>query len=287
MALFNFKRKDVTPENDNRKKRAIVRYFEILISKFSKLVLLNLAYFACLIPMICGVILLICGIFEVSPEMVETFYFLHLIVWISSKVVSFSAPLAIILFLASLIVYGPLTAGLTYCARNIATGRHIWISDLFTRAKRNFKQGIALGVIDIVLMFSLVMYAAADLSAVQGGMLLFYQIMRIAAFVIALIYFVARFYTYSIAVTFELSIKDIFKNSLIFCVLGFFKNLLAILICFIAVFSFISTPKIDIVLIGTLLFSLCRYSVLFSTYPIIDEYMLKPTQKPEEESEEA
>lgn len=282
MALFGFlKRKDVTPETDKREKRAIVRYFEILVVNFMKVVAVNIIYFTCLIPLLCGITTIVCGIFSLTAEMVESFFFVHLLVWSSSFVISFSPVIAIILFLASLVAYGPLTAGLTFCMRNIVTGRHIWISDLFTRAKSNLKQGIALGLIDIFVLFSFILYISSDLSVLQGGGLVFYQVLRVVAIVISAIYLIFRFYSYTIAITFELSLKDIFKNCWIFTVLGFFKNILSILICFFIIFGFISTPKIDLILIACIMFALMRYSVVFCTYPIIDEYMIKPNKKEE------
>ncbi len=285
MALFDFKRKEVTPETDNRKKRAFVRYFEILTSKFSKLVLVNLVYFACLIPLISGALLITCTLFGVSAEVVESFFFMHLLVWLASTIASSALPIAIILFLASFIAYGPLTAGLTFCVRNIVTGRQFWISDLFSRAKSNLKQGITLGLLDSLIFASLVLYLSADFSVVQGGRVVLYNTLRIAAVMISIIYIVARFYTYTIAVTFELRIRDIFKNARIFCVLGFFKNILALLICFVMVCTCVSTPKIDIVLIATIFFSVCRYSVLFTTYPTIEKYMMKSEVTDEEQRE--
>ncbi len=282
MSLFNLKRKDVTPETDKREKRAIVRYFEILVTNFMKVVLVNLIYFACILPLLCGLTTFVCGILGLSAAAVESFFFVHLFVWLTSAISSFSWVIALLLFVASLIAYGPLTAGLTFCMRNIATGRHIWVSDLFSRAKSNLKQGIALGLIDILVVLSFAFYISSDLSVLRGGGLIFYRVLKILAIAISAIYAVLRFYSYTIAVTFELTVKDIFKNSGIFIVLGFFKNILALLVCFIIVVGFISTPKIDIILIGSLMFSLMRYSVIFCTYSVIDEYMLKPGQKKEE-----
>ena len=281
MSLFNLKRKDVTPDTDKREKRAFVRYFEILIANFMKVVLVNLIYFACLLPLLCGLTTFVCGFLGLSAAAVESFFFVHLFVWLTSVVTSFSWVIALLLFVASLIAYGPLTAGLTFCMRNIATGRHIWISDLFSRAKSNLKQGIALGLIDVLVVLSFVFYISSDLSVLQGGGLIFYRVLKILAIAISVIYVVIRFYSYTIAVTFELPIKDIFKNCGIFIVLGFFKNILALLVCFLIIFGFISTPKIDIILIGSLMFALMRYSVIFCTYSVIDEYMIKPNEREE------
>ncbi len=278
MAFFNFKRNSVTPETDNREKRAIVRYFEIVFTKFSKLVLLNLICFACALPLLCGIVMLVCASFDLT-KYIDSIYFLELLFKLAATVMNFSMPVALVLFFASLLAYGPLTAGLTYCVRNLATGRHIWISDLFSRAKSNLKQGLALGIIDIVVVFSMFLYFTANISAMQGGAVTMYKILKIASVVVTILYIAIRFYTYSMAVTFELPLRDIFKNSFIFLVLGFFKNIIAIVACGFILISFVSTPKIDIVLIATIVLSLVRFTAVFTTYPIIDKYMLKVSEK--------
>ena len=189
----------------------------------------------------------------------------------------YTSPL--VLFFASVLVYGPITAGLTFCVRNIATGRHIWISDLFSRAKSNLKQGLALGIIDLVVAFSMFLYFTADISAMQGGAATMYKVLKIVSLVVTLLYVSVRFYTYSMAVTFELPLRDIFKNSFIFLVLGFFKNIIAIVACGFILISFVSTPKVDIVLIAAIVFALARFTAVFTTYPIIEKYMLNVSEK--------
>ena len=278
MSFFNFKRKSVTPENDNREKRAIVRYFEIVFTKFSKLVLLNLICFLCALPLLCGIVMMICASFDLT-KYIESIYFMEFLFKLAAKVMSFSMPVALILFFASLLAYGPLMAGLTFCVRNLATGRHIWISDLFSKAKSNLKQGIALGIIDIVVAFSMFLYFTANISAMQGGAVMMYKVLRIVSVIVTLLYIAIRFYTYSMAVTFELPIRDLFKNAFIFLVLGFFKNIIAFVACGFILISFVSTPKIDIVLIATIVLSLARFTAVFTTYPIIDKYMLKVAEK--------
>jgi len=82
------------------------------------------------------------------------------------------------------------------------------------------------------------------------------------------------------AVSVELKLKDIFKNSLLFLVLGFFKNILALILIAIVIFSFLSTSYVDIVLSCTILFSFCGFISMYLTFPVIKKYMY-----PEEESE--
>ncbi len=272
MSIFNRNKTERSVGNDEGKKRAIFRYFEILYRNFSKIVPLNFFYFLCILPLFVGVISAVCVLMGVSVETIESMFFVHLSVWITTAI---PRPVFIVLFVLSLIAYGPLTAGLTHCVMNLVSGKHVFITDLFVRAKKNLKQGIAFGLLDMFVLFSVLLYISSNPAAASGGTFYFYQIAKIVAIIVAVVYFCMRFYTYAIAVKFELSVKDILKNSWIFFVLGFFRNILAIFVILFVLSTCISTPKIDIVLLGTVFFSVARFSASFATYHIIDEYMLK------------
>ncbi len=274
--LNKFSDVKISSDSEPRKKRAFFRYFELLYRKFSKLVMFNIMYLACVFPLVCGFIYLACSFFNISAQVVESVFFIRAALWLINTL---TPPVFIVLFVISAIVYGPLTAGLTYVSRNLADEKHVWFTDLFTRCKSNFKQGLALGILDIVALLCFLMYLASDFSVLEGGSIIFYKFIKIVAIIAFVIYFCMRFYTYTISVTFELKLKDILKNSLIFCVLGFFRNIVALLIIFVITISFTSTPKIDVVLVVALFFSLCRFSVSFSTYGIIKKYMLEQVTK--------
>lgn len=278
MSFFDFKREEVTPGTDNRQKRAIFRYFEVLFRSFSKIVLLNLCYALCVAPLFVGLITAACIMFGVSPEIIQSMFFVHLSVWITGIL---PRPLFLVLFFASAFVYGPMTAGLTYCMRNLITGRHVFISDLFDCARSNLKQGIIFGFIDIFVLLSVLLYVSADLSAITSSFAVYYKLGKIFSLIIAVLYLCIRFYSYTIAVTFELRIRDILKNSWLFCILGFFRNILSVFIIFVLVSTCISTSRIDIVLFATVFFGVSRFSVLFTTYPIIEKYMLKQANNEE------
>ena len=271
MAIFSSENKE------NLKKRAIFRFFETIVNSFSKLILVNLLYFICILPMFFGVVYLFCVLF-ISPEstLVQNSSFVHMTMWTLDGVIKFlGLIIAGIFFLLSCIAYGPLTAGLTYCTRNIVQGRIVFVTDLFTKAKENIKQGIILGLTDIFVFASFMLYLASDVSVLNGTYALIFKIVKIIAILICIAYLCLRFYTYTMCVTFNLELKHIFGNALRFLVLGFFKNLIALLLVAIVLVSFLSTPRIDIILIITLFFSILRFSVQFTTFPIIEKYMLK------------
>lgn len=288
MGLFDRKPGFLKPgkgvERNERKKNAFFRFFELLYRRFTKLFILNIIYAICILPIICGVIVLLTGAFQLPDEVVRGSFLISNVLHIVSNM---PPALSLGLLIVDLIFFGPLTAGFTYMMRNYSTERHAWLSDLFSRAMENFKQGFALGIIDAVVFMSVILYLAADISGLQGsGMYYLYFALKTAACLIAVFYVFMRFYTYTITVTFELSMKDILKNSAIFAVLGFVRNVIASVAIASALFAFTSTWIIDAVLILTFLFSFCGFIGMFTTYPIIQKYMLPEDAEDSEELQE-
>ncbi len=271
---------------EQRRKNKFFAFFELIYRKFPKLVGLNLVYFICILPLICAAFYLVLGLFEISPDIIDNTYAAKVLLklggisWLPNIVKT-------VIVLVSAVAFGPLTCGFTYVVRNHATEQHAWFTDFFSRAKENWKQGILLGFIDIVLCFCLILYLAMDLSAVATQTSYYYAIlcMKYIAIVAFVLYFVMRFYTYAIAVSVELKLRDIFRNARLFLVLGAGRNLLTLVITVIVVFSFLSTSFIDIVLMSTFLFSCCTFVAMYLTFPVVKKYMY-PAEEVIEETEE-
>ena len=103
--------------------------------------------------------------------------------------------------------FGPTTAGCAYIIREYACERHCWlISDFFERLKSNFKQSILLWFIDLAVLY---LFAIAYGFYGQSGSVIFQYIILLVAF----IYIMMHFYIYQIMITYDLSLKNIFKNS--------------------------------------------------------------------------
>ena len=93
-----------------------------------------------------------------------------------------------------------------------------------------------------------------------------------------------RFYIYLILVTFDLPIKKIIKNSLIFVALGFKRNIVASIWLLligaanIALGFALLPSNLIIVLVLPLfyLFGLCSYTTVYAAYPILNKYMIEP-----------
>ena len=129
----------------------------------------------------------------------------------------------------AIFTFGPSCAGLTAVCRNAARGdcNFVW-STYFDAVKRNWKQAMLFGVVDVALIFLLVYdIIAYNANAATSTMYLFLYVFSIF---ISFVYFVMRFYIYLQMITFDLKLKQILKNSLYFVTLNFKRNVIGILV---------------------------------------------------------
>ncbi len=194
------------------------------------------------------------------------------------------------LSLLTLLTFGLTNVGTTYILRNLARGDAVFMwSDFWYAVKRNLRQGILLGILDIVISFLMVFnvrYYYAGLNGGFGGGLLFY-----IALAMLILWFYMRFYMYLLLVTFDLSIFKILKNSLIFSIIGFKRNFMATLGILVLVLLnymvFVYVQPLGIVLPMVLTLACGAFMSTYAAYFKIKEIMIDPyyTDKPEESAE--
>ena len=131
------------------------------------------------------------------------------------------------LILVFALTFGLWNVGLAYLMRELVNGNPVFIfADMKHAIKRNFKQGLLFGLLD----FALIVILFVDFNYLGALPSSFYSdFMYMAIIAISLIYFIMRFYLYIMLVTFDMNVKKLFKNALIFVALGIKRNLLAIL----------------------------------------------------------
>lgn len=202
-----------------------------------------------------------------------------------------------VLFALSALViftFGIVNAGSTYILRNMVKGEPVFVfSDFFYAIKRNWKQALPFGILDILLL-ALLSFDLVFMYTAGGGMVS--GILFGITFAVALIYLWMRFYIYIQMVTFDLSIYKLLKNSLIFALLGFKRNIMAtlgillliIIILFLALGTggFFLAPAI--LLPFVLLFSNGAFMSTYAAYFKIKEIMIDPYEDeaaPETEEE--
>ncbi len=281
MSLFFNSKKFYKPgpgvEKDEPKKIAPVRFFELFGRKFWKYVEINLIYFLILLPVI---FYIYTYIYQSSFQALENAGFalgdiytllLHLAMLYFEYVPVF---IQVILLVASLVCYGPAKVGMTYVLRNFANERHSWLSDMYDKAKENFRQGLFFGVLDIVV-FLVVFYNLAFSSG--DGMLKAAKYLSILFFVF---YGFMRRYIYQMIVTVNLSVFDIFKNAWLLAFIGIFRNvgvsLVNGLIWAGTIILIVTFAMLEIPILGCLIYSFTSFLGIFATYPLIQKYLVDP-----------
>lgn len=183
---------------------------------------------------------------------------------------------------------GLANVGLTFVTRNFAREKHAFIpEDFFDRIKKNWKQALLVGIINLIfdalIAFGVYFYV---LQAVYGKSLIYFiGIALILA--IALIYTFMKYYIYMLMITFKLSIKQIYKNSIILSLTGFKRNILISFVLALfyglgVLLLFINTG-IGIllnILAYVLVFPAFRSLLIqFTVFPTVKKYMIDPYYK--------
>ncbi len=185
------------------------------------------------------------------------------------------------------ITFGLANTGSAYIVRGYTRGDPIFLfSDFFGCIKRNIKQCIVIGVLDI--LFAVVLVWDITFWMSQSGFL--NSVFMYLSVFLALIYFMARFYMYTIMITFKLSIPKIIKNSFLLAILGFKRNVLAFFGIFILFYLslqiFFMIPSMGIMLPIIITFSLGMFMTSYASYPVIKKYMIDPFYNDEQVQDE-
>lgn len=307
MGLFqpNYNKPGKGVDESAPQKRSFFRFWELFGRKLGKLVKINLIYAVALIPtLILGLFLagFITGpilsddsvrenMFSIATQLSETMKIpaaelcdkiLLIIDAVGRVVISY--------LFASLWGMGPATAGATIVWRNFSREEHAWLwSDFKDAAKNNFKQATAVFLFDviawIVFCFAIRVYASTT------GLL---SVLQYIVWVIAIIYTMMHFYLYPMMITFELSLKDLYRNALIFAIGKLPSNILVLVVLvavqlipayFLAVFAgeyFIVFMAGMGILESVILLSFSGFLVNFNASYKMNQYMLSRQDETEE-----
>lgn len=180
----------------------------------------------------------------------------------------------------TLFTWGFVSVGSAYVLRNMATDRPIFmISDFFDTYRKNWRQALPTGIIDVavigILSYNIVMMIRAGGGGLPG---LFFWV----SVLLFLIWFIMRWYLYLQIVSFRLSLWKMIKNSLYFVLLGVKRNLLALLgiaaLTGILLFiTFVFGNYLYALSLGILLltfFSTTSFMAVYAAWYKIDEIMV-------------
>lgn len=182
------------------------------------------------------------------------------------------------------VTIGLAQAGLTYVTRMIARDRHHFgTSDFFETVKKNWKQALPMGIIDLVTAAVLVF----DLYFFMRQRSVFGVIGFGISMVVAILFIFSGFYRYSLMITFTLKLGKIYRNSFLLAISGLKRNFLTALILFvlyallfvIAWFGgFFALPILLLLFIG-IIPALRSYIIQFICFPMVVKFMIEPYYK--------
>ena len=181
-----------------------------------------------------------------------------------------------------IITYGWQKCASTYIMRGLVRGDSVFIiSDYFYAIKKNWKQGLALGLLDCSIIGVLCVDFMYFYSSAQTP---FTNFMYAMTFALILMYIIFRFYIYMLIVTFNIKLSKAIKNAFIFTVLGLKRNVLALLglgvITALAVgmIMLLLPLGVGVTVILPLLYYLgvSAFIYNFAAYPVIKKYMIDP-----------
>ena len=280
MGLFNFWGSYTKPgpgvEKDEIPKAAPIRFFQILGRKFGKMMQLNLTF---MLPTLVSVVLmafLYLFFNHVGFELGTANGALTLDIW-----TMYVVPLPLVLL-------SPFTAGLTYVTRNFSREEHAFVwSDFWSAVKNNWKyfllNGLIIYLVYVIQSFAMVYYYN---NAAKNA---FLYVPFWLCVVISVVFLFAQYYIPVMFVTFDLKFGQVYRNALIFVLAGFFRNLLVTVVLAALVIAILIVPIMPLTililffLVVLLLFSLISYLINFTIYPVIDQYLIQPYQRQQEE----
>ena len=116
-------------------------------------------------------------------------------------------------------ITGPAKCALKYITRNYARDEHVWLwSDFIGAIKVNWKQGLALSVLNGLFLF-LFVYGLSfynNMAAVTGSYL--YLFLQVLLVVLGVMFLLMNLYAWPMMVTYELKFTQILRNSLVLAI---------------------------------------------------------------------
>lgn len=183
------------------------------------------------------------------------------------------------LFALILFTFGPVNVGTTYILRSMVREEPVFLwQDFFYAIKKNLRQGLIMGVIDI-FMIGMLSYDILFFNVNMGrGSLI--TPMLIISWAMVILYFFMRLYIYLMLITFDLGLFKIIKNALFFAILGFKRNFMVLLGCLVMLIItyellvFILPLGVAIPLF--FMFGIGGFMGVYAAYPKIKEIMIDP-----------
>ncbi len=269
-SFTNYNKPGPGVEKNEAPKPRVLLFLQIYLRKFWHLAKLNMLFCVFNLPALLPIIVLYLLFSGAYQGLLKGDSFFRIIMFLSFCTTFLGIPV---------ITTGPAQAGFTYVLRNYSRQDHAFIwSDFKEHAIKNLKQGLLISIIDFFVMLiffiDIYIYANAAIDSILLTISVFF-----AAFLFV-IFLMMHLYIYPMLVTFELSLKNIYKNAFIFALLKFLPNIGILLLCFmLSAILFLLLPVLNILLLPFITFSTIGLITNFYVYPILEKYMINQKQE--------
>jgi hypothetical protein len=295
---------------DEPPKGPIATFFAIFGRKFWKIVTVNLMYILFSLPIFLLAFLAAqyCINFLLPNLSMETFIQfvkdagLTLQQGITEETFAASQMVTIYLLTAmtlvglTLVVAGPVHAGIVYILRNYSREEHAFVwSDFKEHAVKNLKQSLLASLINlgVVALIPFIYWFYSTYSVLGNGVVS--GIIQAVIIMLTVLWCMMQIYLYPMMVTFDMPLKVMYKNCLMFAMLRLPLNLVILLLVLIimvgipGVLLFLAyniTFLITFLWYGLIAFGLTIFITTFFAYRAIDKYMIAKIKAAEEMNEQ-
>ncbi|MBQ7365322.1 MAG: DUF624 domain-containing protein [Clostridia bacterium] len=287
-------------DDDRDAPRNFAFFFKLLFRNFSRVFTLNI-YFALggiglwlLILLVSGIVGphssaptsdLFAPLYGAAAFVEDPSPILNVLLSVHAQVteIAVMTPLMITLIVIAVVLlaltFGPVTVGITYNMRNIVRGEPLFLWEDFWHAiKTNLRQSILLGIVDLAILAALV-YGVVFYYLNLGGAQVFGTFF-LFTLVLIVFYLMMRKYLYTMLVTFELSLFKLFKNALIFAILGLGRNIVSLVGCLFVIFLnwmlFSAFMPLGVIMPFMITIGLCIFIEVYIAWPKIHATMIAP-----------
>lgn len=179
-------------------------------------------------------------------------------------------------------------AGFTHVARSINREKHSFLfSDFFETIKKNWKQSLILGVINILLTAILgadIYYFWGYISNVETGGFPIIQVLGLGiSMALVIVMTFIKYYIWTLTITFSLNIRQMIKNSFHFVFLNLWRNIMIAVIMgaiYVGLY-FLATVNGGLMVVAIILlvgvvpgFKMCLIQA--NVFPSIKKYIIDP-----------
>ena len=193
--------------------------------------------------------------------------------------------LVFLLLNVPLLTGGLANAGITHVVRNTARDKHSFgMSDFFETIKKNWKQSLIAGIINLVILFLATSAAWFYFKEYGATGRIIWLVGLSVTLSLLMIFTFAKFYIWTMLITFNLPLSAIYKNGFRFALINLFRNILVGLLLLVtyAIYGvliwFLPGPlRLIVILLAVCTLPAYRYLMIqFAAFPAIKKYMIDP-----------